>query len=99
MNSTNISTLKSTVITFSQSSLKSRINNVFDFNELDEIGELIKDTRKMLKKAKISPHQAEINQEFLLTSFFFQKKIPRLGITKDLTILKSNFHSYYDTSI
>ena len=64
MNSTNISTLNSTAITFSESSSKSRINNVFDFNDLDEIGALIKDTRKILKKAKISHHQPEINLTF-----------------------------------
>ena len=76
MNSIKRPTLDSTSVTSSKKILEFKFNNCFDFNDLDEIGALIKDTRKMLKKAKISPHQAEINQEFLLTSFFFQKKNP-----------------------
>ncbi len=60
MNSRNIATLNSTGITSSESSSKSRMNNVSDFNDLDEIGALIKDTRTIVQKVKVRTLQEKI---------------------------------------
>ena len=64
MNSIKRPTLNSTDITSSKSLLKFKFNNHFDFNDFDEIGALIKDTRRILNKAKISHNQTEINLTF-----------------------------------